>query len=817
MNKTNSFYDIVYQIIMDGVHKEILHLHNEDEYLQGNSIILSGREVINFGSCSYLGLEFDQRLKEAAKQAIDRYGTQFSESRAYVSLGLYEELESLFRDIFGAFCVVTPTTSLGHIANIPVLINDGDAVIMDQQVHNSVQTAVSLLKASGRVYIELLRHNRMDLIEDKVKLLRSKHSKIWYLADGIYSMYGDGCPIDNVYELMNKYSELHFYVDDAHGMSIYGKHGRGFTLDKRTMHPKMVMATSLAKAFATGGAVMVYPNPELARKIRTCEGPLITSGPMQPSALGAAVASAKIHLSNEIYEMQQELHDKIRYTGLQLKKYGLPVVSQSNASVFFIGVSLPKLGYNLVKRMLNRGYYLNLGIFPAVPMKNTGIRFTITRLHTFSQIESMINAMANEFPKALKEEGMTLEQIYKAFKMPALEESMLDKAVKSVINQSLSLQLYHYQSIEEVDMVEWDGLFEGKGTFDWEGLKTLELTFNGNELPEDNWAFDYILIKDNFGKVIIATFLTTSLWKDDMLSPTGISAQVEERRLEDPYYLTSKVISTGSLLTEGEHLYIDKISPLWRDALQLLFEQVSLLQEKNEASHIVLRDFQDIDEELDALMVDNGFYRISMPDTHIADISSWNNKQEFYGKLSKRSRQHFREDVRKHEHKFDEEIANTATEEKVDYWYRLYLNVKHHSLELNTFTLSNEVFFKLLENKHWEVLVLTLKKEYLVHVNNHPVCMVFSYKTNNTYAPMLIGLDYRYNKEYKVYRQALYQLIIRAKVLDKQKVYLGFSATAEKKKVGAMPIKVYAYMQNKDSYNLEVLARMNANSKGFES
>src|SRR5437588_7424735 len=269
MKNSNSFYDSIDQIITYGVHQGILHLCNEDTNFNGNTLLLKGREVVNFGSCSYLGLEFDPRLKEGAKEAIDRYGTQFSESRAYVSLKLYEELEASFQDIFEQSCVVTQTTSLGHIANLPVLVNDHDAIIMDHQVHNSVQTAVNLLKAKG-ITVELLRHNRMDMLEDRIKELRTRHRKIWYLADGIYSMFGDACPLEDIYSLLNRYEEFFFYVDDAHGMSIYGKHGRGYVLGKKEMHPKMVMATSLAKAFATGGAVMVYPNPELARKVRTC-------------------------------------------------------------------------------------------------------------------------------------------------------------------------------------------------------------------------------------------------------------------------------------------------------------------------------------------------------------------------------------------------------------------------------------------------------------------------------------------------------------------------------------------------------------------
>jgi 7-keto-8-aminopelargonate synthetase-like enzyme len=819
MKKTNSSYDVIDQIVTHGVIKGILHLHNEDESFNGNSILLKGNKVVNFGSCSYLGLEFDERLKNAAKQAIDDFGTQFSESRAYVSLGLYDELETLFQQIFEQRCVVTPTTSLGHIANIPVLVSDEDAVIMDHQVHNSVQTAVALLKPRG-IHVELLRHNRMDLLEDRIKYLRSRHKKIWYMADGIYSMFGDACPLKEVHSLMDIYPEFYAYVDDAHGMSIYGKHGRGYTLSKMDLHPKMVMATSLAKGFATGGAVLVYPNYELARKVRTCGGPLITSGPLQPATLGAAVASAKIHLSDEIYDMQEALHDKVKYAELQLKKYNLPVVSNPDGCIFFVGTSLPKLGYNMVKRMLNKGHYVNLGIFPAVPMKNTGIRFTITRLHTFSQIEEMIATMAAEFPKALKEEGMTFGDIYKAFRIPMPEETMLERSVATVLKQALELKLFHFKSITDIRKEEWNPLFENKGTFDWDALKTLEDSFTANQQPEDNWIFDYVIVKDNCGKVVVASPLTTALWKDDMLSPSAVSLHVEEiRNTKDAYYLTNKVISTGTLLSEGEHVYIDKSMPLWKEAMQLLFEKMYALQETYKANSIVLRDFHNVDEAFDNFMVDNGYYKVAMPDTNIVErLAAWNDKDEFYENLSKRSRQHFREDIRKHENKFDiEVITEHPCQEDIDHWYQLYLNVKEHSLDLNTFTLPKKLFTNLFHNKNWEALKLSLKPEYVSSGNaDKAVCVVFNYKSTEAFMPMIIGIDYTHNSAFKIYRQALYQLVMRAKALGTSKVFFGFSAAIEKKKLGAKVTPTYAFMQSKDTFNTEVLLSVGKHSSNIE-
>ena len=541
MSKSNSFYETVDQIVTYGIEKKILHLYTSTKPFNGIKIVLNDKDVLNFGSCSYLGLEFDSRIKEGAIGAIRKYGTQFSESRAYASLGLYKKLETLLEKIFNAYCVITPTTTLGHIANIPVLVDDTDAVIMDQQVHNSVQTAVQIVKARG-VHIELVRHNRMDLLETRIKELRSKHKKIWYMADGIYSMFGDCSPVEEIYTLMNQYPEFYYYVDDAHGMSIHGKYGRGFVLSNHDIHPKMALVTSLNKAFATGGGVLVYGDKELARKVGTVGGPLLSSGPMQPSALGAAIISARIHLSDEIIEMQEQLKNNIQFTIRMLAKYKLPVISRAGAAIFFVGVSLPKLGHKIVKRMLDEGYYVNLGVFPTVPMKQTGIRFTITRLHSFNEIENMIVKLAEIFPIAMEEEDITFQEIYKAFKKSVPEEILLGNTLENIFKKEHSVHLEHYSSIREIDKTKWDDLFKDKGTFDWNGLQILENTFRDNDLPEDNWKFDYLLIKDYEENIIAATFLTTAIWKDDMLSKDLVSAQIEDQRKIDPFYLTSKVI-----------------------------------------------------------------------------------------------------------------------------------------------------------------------------------------------------------------------------------------------------------------------------------
>src|ERR1035437_9768566 len=149
MNKQNAFVETIFEVATDAVNKGIVHLYTEDNKLSGNKIRLKGKEVINFGSCSYLGLEFDKRMIAASQEAVQNYGTTFAESRAYVSIRHYEELEHLFGKIFNYPALVAQTTTLCHIAAIPVLVNDNDAIILDHQAHFSVHTAVSIIKSRG--------------------------------------------------------------------------------------------------------------------------------------------------------------------------------------------------------------------------------------------------------------------------------------------------------------------------------------------------------------------------------------------------------------------------------------------------------------------------------------------------------------------------------------------------------------------------------------------------------------------------------------------------------------------------------------------
>src|SRR6185437_2751630 len=119
------------------------HVLAEDSQFDGRTLTLQGLTIVNCASCSYLGLDVDPRLTEAAAEHVHRFGASFSSSRAYVSVPPYEELESLFTEIFDAYPVVAQTTTLAHLSALPVLLHEDDVAIVDVHTHNSVKMALS--------------------------------------------------------------------------------------------------------------------------------------------------------------------------------------------------------------------------------------------------------------------------------------------------------------------------------------------------------------------------------------------------------------------------------------------------------------------------------------------------------------------------------------------------------------------------------------------------------------------------------------------------------------------------------------------------
>ena len=417
-SKHEQILEITNQNVITSKELGIIHLSDENEVLDGRHIRIRGNETINFGTCGYMGLEMDDRLKQGVIDSVQKYGTAFASTRVYVNVHLYQEMEEMLRRMFNQPVLLLANVTLSHISNIPILVKDDDAVILDTMVHDSVQTAVQMLKARN-VKIEVIRHNRMDHLEEKINELKGSYRKIWYMADGVYSMYGDCAPMDKIYTLLDKYEQFNLYIDDTHGMSWTGKNGTGYVMSAIPyFHSKMILVTSLNKAFGAAGGITVFPDEKTHEFARNCSKPFIFSGPIQPPMLGACIASAKIHLSPEITQMQQQLQDRVSYVNNLCNELELPLMWDNRTPIFFIGVSKPVVAFSMVKRMLNRGYLFNLSVFPSVAINNAGLRIPISRNHTFDDLKGLLTGIAEELPDAMQQAGISVKEVYRAFKKP---------------------------------------------------------------------------------------------------------------------------------------------------------------------------------------------------------------------------------------------------------------------------------------------------------------------------------------------------------------------------------------------------------------
>src|SRR3954469_297049 len=339
-------------VISDGARRGMLHSDAEDAELDGRIITVEGQRLVSFGSCSYLGLEVHPELRAGVIDAVQRFGTQFSSSRAYVSPPRYAEAEELLSGLFGRPTVITPSTTMGHIATMPTILGPDDVLILDHQVHNSVQTAAKLAQAQG-TKVELIPHNDLRTLERRLNEYSRTHRRVWYAADGLYSMYADFAPVEQLNELVERHDNLWLYIDDAHSVSWTGKHGRGYALEhlSPTALERSVVAGSLNKSFAAAGGALTFPNEEMRRRVFTIGGPLIFSGPVQPPMLGAIIASAKLHMSPAIVQYQERLLHLIRLFNRLAAEEGLPLVSPSDAPIRCIGAGSPEVAYNLTKRL----------------------------------------------------------------------------------------------------------------------------------------------------------------------------------------------------------------------------------------------------------------------------------------------------------------------------------------------------------------------------------------------------------------------------------------------------------------------------------
>lgn len=348
---------------------------------------LEGRpEKIDFVRCSYLGLDNHPVIVAGAIDAIEAHRSlHWSCARTRLNFDLLAELETLLSEMFSARVIAFSTVMLANMGAMPLLASGQltggrkPLVVFDGFAHLSL--AYHKPVVADETNVETIPHNDLDALE---RLCRN-HSVVAYVCDGVYSMGGDA-PIKALRELQERYG-LFLYIDDAHGISIFGRQGEGFARSQfsEVLGDRTIIVASLAKGFgASGGMVMLGTADQEALFRRYCI-PYAFSVPPNLAAVGASLGSCKIHRSTELGDRQRRLARRI-------KVFDRLVATAQQGSPFpirTIAIGSETKAVAIAKQILEHGFYTSVIFFPTVRQGKAGIRVCITADHEDSDIEQL--------------------------------------------------------------------------------------------------------------------------------------------------------------------------------------------------------------------------------------------------------------------------------------------------------------------------------------------------------------------------------------------------------------------------------------------
>jgi 8-amino-7-oxononanoate synthase len=351
----------------------------------GPIALMEGRERITLGSNNYLGLTGDERVKQAARDALDHYGTGLTGSRFMNgTTPLHLELERELADWMGTEDALVFTA--GYLANvgcIATLLGPEDTVICDSGDHASILDAVAMSRARIRPF----RHNRLDKLEKMLDRAGSDGGGVLVVVDGVFSMEGDLAPLPEIVELCRRYG-ARLMVDEAHGVGVLGENGTGASELLGVAGDVDLRMGTFSKSLASCGGFIAGPS-EVIDFLRVQSRAFMFTASAVPAAVGAALGALRIIRSDEGRELLARVLDNARYLHRGLSELGFEVVepatlpdgSQVLTPIVPVVIGDDWQAVLFWKALYDAGVYANVALYPAVPRGGALLRTSVMATH----------------------------------------------------------------------------------------------------------------------------------------------------------------------------------------------------------------------------------------------------------------------------------------------------------------------------------------------------------------------------------------------------------------------------------------------------
>ena len=356
---------------------------------QGTEVEMAGHKVLMFGSNAYTGLTGDQRIIDAAKKALDKYGSGCAGSRFLNgTLDLHVQLEKELAEYIGKD--ETLCFSTGFFVNsgvLAVVVGRGDYIICDDRDHASIVDGRRLSFARQLHY----KHNDMEDLENILKGLPHEAVKL-IVVDGVFSMEGDLANLPKIVELKHKYN-CSIMVDEAHGLGVFGKEGRGvcdhFGL---TDEVDLIMGTFSKSMASIGG--FIAGDKDTINYLRHTVRTYIFSASNTPAATAAALEA--LHIIKKEPERIEKLWKVTNYALKRFREEGFEI-GETESQIIPLYVHDVDKTFQVTKLAFDNGVFINPVIPPACAPQDTLVRFALMATHTEEQVERGVQILKKVF------------------------------------------------------------------------------------------------------------------------------------------------------------------------------------------------------------------------------------------------------------------------------------------------------------------------------------------------------------------------------------------------------------------------------------